>query len=221
MNDCIHCNAQLFPVCQCLTSSNKHSDSDLSLPLSQYATHTDEVISNALSLLHCNTRSLHKNIDKLEESVSPCSILPDIIALLDTRFKETSNIAPHTGYNFHHYSAAAVYNFWLISSLAFMNIFKCVKTLNVQCDNFRPFSPGGLTSACNAFYFNEPYNHFAYITFYTQRKIVLLIHCPLYTTSSFALGWSAAHMTSGPSQPPTPSRILWIDILRSYRSSTL
>ena len=75
MSDCKHCNAQLFPDCECLTSSNNHSDSDLSLPLSQYATHTDfvghidKLMSNDLSLLHCNIRSLYKNIDKLEEIV--------------------------------------------------------------------------------------------------------------------------------------------------------
>jgi len=27
MNKCKHCNAELFPDCQCLTSSNNHSDS--------------------------------------------------------------------------------------------------------------------------------------------------------------------------------------------------
>jgi len=89
MNDCKHCNAELFSVCECLTSSNNHSDSDLSLglPLSQYATHTyfvshvDKLMSNELSLLHCNIRSLYKNIDKLEEIVIPCSKPPAIIAL--------------------------------------------------------------------------------------------------------------------------------------------
>jgi len=43
MNDCKHCSAESFPDCECLTSSNSHSDRDLSLPLSQYATHTDFV----------------------------------------------------------------------------------------------------------------------------------------------------------------------------------
>jgi len=43
MNDCKHCSAELFLDCECLTSSNNHSDSGLSLPLSQYATHTDFV----------------------------------------------------------------------------------------------------------------------------------------------------------------------------------
>jgi len=31
----------------------------------------------------------------------------------------------------------------------------------------------------------------------------------------------AASMTLGPSQPPTPSSILYIDVLGSYRSTTL
>jgi len=72
MNDCKHWNAQVFSDCERLTSSNNHSDSDLSLSLSQYAAHTDYVshvdklMSNDLSLLHCNIRSLHKNIDKLK-----------------------------------------------------------------------------------------------------------------------------------------------------------
>jgi len=76
MNDCKHCNAEFFPDCECLTSSNNHSDNDLSLPLSQYATHTNFVsmlislMSNDLSLLHCNIRSLYKNIGKLEEIVT-------------------------------------------------------------------------------------------------------------------------------------------------------
>jgi len=33
MNDCKHCNAQLFPDCECLTSSNNPSDSDLQFAL--------------------------------------------------------------------------------------------------------------------------------------------------------------------------------------------
>ena len=55
---------------------------------------------NDLSLLHCNIRSLYKNIDKLEEIVTPCSKPPDIIALSETRIKETSIIATLPGYNF-------------------------------------------------------------------------------------------------------------------------
>jgi len=39
--NCKHCNAELFPDYGCLTSSNNHSESDLTLLLSQYATHTD------------------------------------------------------------------------------------------------------------------------------------------------------------------------------------
>ena len=106
MNDCKHCNAELFPDCECLTSSNNHSNSDLSLPLSQYATHTDfvshidKLMSKDLSLLHCNIRSLYKNMDKLEEIVTPCSKPPDMIALSDTRIKDTSIIATLLGYNF-------------------------------------------------------------------------------------------------------------------------
>jgi len=57
-------------------------------------------MSNDLSLLHCNIRSLHKNIEKLELIVSPCSKTPDIIALSETRIKETSITAPLPGYNF-------------------------------------------------------------------------------------------------------------------------
>ena len=50
-----------------------------------------------------------------------------------------------------------------------------------------------LVLACNAFYFNKPYNCIAHITFYTQRKRLLLtiMHCSLYTTNSFVLGRSA------------------------------
>ena len=105
MNDCKHCNAELFPDCECLTSNNNHSDSDLSLPFSQYATHTDFVshidkLMSDLSLLHCNIRFLYKNMDKLEEIVTPCSKPPDIIALSEARIKETSIIATLRGYNF-------------------------------------------------------------------------------------------------------------------------
>ena len=57
-------------------------------------------MSNDLSLLHCNIRSLYKNIDKLEEIVTPCSKPPDITALSETRIKETSIIATLPGYNF-------------------------------------------------------------------------------------------------------------------------
>jgi len=69
MNDCKHCNALLFAECECLTRSNNQSDSDLSLPLSQYATHTDcvsnvdKLMSKDLSLLHFNVRSQHKNFN--------------------------------------------------------------------------------------------------------------------------------------------------------------
>ena len=61
------------------------------------------------------------------------------------------------------------------------------------------------------------------ITFYTQSKRLLLtiIHCSLYTESSFVHGRSAAQMTLGPSQPPTPSCILYIDVLGSHCSSSL
>ena len=45
-------------------------------------------------------RSLHKNMNKLEEIVTPCSKPPDIIALLETRIKETSIIATIPGYSF-------------------------------------------------------------------------------------------------------------------------
>jgi len=95
-----------FLTVNALTSSNKHSDSDLSLPLSQHATHTDfvchvdKLMSNDLSLLHCNIRSLYKNMDKLDEIVAPCSKPPDIIALSETRIKETLTIATLPGYNF-------------------------------------------------------------------------------------------------------------------------
>jgi len=52
----------------------------------------------------------------------------------------------------------------------------------------------GLVLACNAFHFNLPYNRFAHITFYTQSKRLLLtiIHCSLYTISSFVHGRSTA-----------------------------
>jgi len=106
MNDCKHCNVQLLPDCECSTRTNNHSDSDVSLPLSQYATHTDfvshvyKLMSNDLSLLHCNIRSLYKNIDKLEEIVSPSSKIPDIIVLLEIRIKETLIVATLPGYNF-------------------------------------------------------------------------------------------------------------------------
>ena len=51
-----------------------------------------------------------------------------------------------------------------------------------------------LVLACNAFYISWPYNCIAHIAFYTQSKILLLIimHCSLYTISSFVLGRSAA-----------------------------
>jgi len=54
-----------------------------------------------------------------------------------------------------------------------------------------------LVLACNAFYFNLAYNRFAYITFYTQSKRLLLtiIHCSLYPVSSFVLGRSEPRWT--------------------------
>jgi len=45
-----------------------------------------------------------------------------------------------------------------------------VNTADVQCDNVKSFSSGGLTFAYNAFCFNKPYNCIAHITSYAQRK---------------------------------------------------
>jgi len=46
----------------------------------------------------------------------------------------------------------------------------------------------------------------AHIKLYTQSNILLraVINCSLSTISSFVLGGSAAQITPGPSQPPTP-----------------
>ena len=65
-----------------------------------FVNHIDKLMSNDLSLLHCNIRSLYKNMDNLEEIVTPCSKSPDVIALSETRIKETSIIATLPGYNF-------------------------------------------------------------------------------------------------------------------------
>jgi len=49
-----------FLIGECLTNGNFQSDCDLSIPFSQFATHSDFVnnvdnlMSNDLSLLHCN-----------------------------------------------------------------------------------------------------------------------------------------------------------------------
>jgi len=61
-----------------------------------------------------------------------------------------------------------------------------VKTVNVWYDNFKPFSSGGL--ALPAIYFTSIYR-ITHITFYTQFKRLWLsiMHCSLYTISSFAL----------------------------------
>jgi len=69
-----------------------------------------------------------------------------------------------------------------------------VKTENVQCDNVKLFSSGGLIFAYNAFYFNKPFNHISHIKLYTQRKTRLLnaINCSPYTKNSFVLGRFAA-----------------------------
>jgi len=89
----------------------------------------------------------------------------------------------------HHCGAVAVYSFWHISALAIKNIFECVNTVNVKIDNFKPFS-WWLNLAYNTFYFNLLYNCMTHITFYTQSKKVSLtiMHCSLYTLSSFTLG---------------------------------
>jgi len=63
---------------------------------SDFVGHMDTLMSKDLSLLHCNIRSLYKNTDKLGEIVAPCSKPPDIMALWETRIKETSIIAPLT-----------------------------------------------------------------------------------------------------------------------------
>jgi len=106
MNDCNHRSVQLFPDCECLTSGNNHSDCPLSIPLSQYATysdfviHVDNLMPNDLSLLHCSIRSLYKQIDKLEEILTPYPKPPDIIALSETRISAASIMAQLAGYNF-------------------------------------------------------------------------------------------------------------------------
>jgi len=47
--------------------------------------------------------------------------------------------------SWHHCDAAAVYSFWRISSLAFTNIFECVKPVNVNVTTLNYFSSGGLS----------------------------------------------------------------------------
>jgi len=64
-----------------------------------------------------------------------------------------------------------------------------------------------LDLVCNAFCSHEPYDRVTHIKSYTQNNRLFLtaINCSLHTVSSFALGKSAAWMTPGLSQPPTPS----------------
>jgi len=96
-----------------------------------------------------------------------------------------------------------------ISSLAYTNIFEYLETVNVSFDNSKLFSSVGL--ALPALDFTSvylvtalPISHFIP----RAKDVYYIVHYSLYKISSFALGRSAASMTFGPSQPPTPSSIL-------------
>ena len=43
--------------------------------------------------MHVNTRSLTKNVEKLEEFIEQLEKLPEIIAFSETKLKETSSIS--------------------------------------------------------------------------------------------------------------------------------
>jgi len=53
------------------------------------------------------------------------------------------------------------------------------------------------------------------------KYIPTIIHCSLYTESGFVYGRSAPWMSLGPSQPPTPPCILYIDVLGGHCISSL
>jgi len=74
---------------------------------------------------------------------------------------------------------------------------------NVQFDSYKTFSSGSLSLPTMHFYFNKPYNRITHIAFYTQSKRLLqtIIHCSLYTISSFVLGGSTAYPWSLRSLP--------------------
>jgi len=50
---------------------------------------------NKFSLLHVNIRSLTKNLEKLEELLAGIRTLPDIIAITETRLKNSMNFGFH------------------------------------------------------------------------------------------------------------------------------
>ena len=58
---------------------------------------------NSLILLYVNTRGLSKNIDKLEELLIDIKVMPDLIAISETKFKTGVHITVTlSGYDFVH-----------------------------------------------------------------------------------------------------------------------
>ena len=69
-------------------------DRDGYLPINSIESHFNSTnyTNNDLILLHINTRSLIKNIDKITELLSFFPNQPDIIAISETKFKDNSNL---------------------------------------------------------------------------------------------------------------------------------
>ena len=81
-------------------------DRDGYLPINSIESHFNSAnyTNNDLILLHINTRSLIKNIDKITELLSFFPNQPDIIAISETKFKDNSNL------NFAHLPGYLLFN---------------------------------------------------------------------------------------------------------------
>ena len=44
-------------------------------------------------IMHVNTRSLHKNFEKLEELIREINISPDVIAISETKLKDNTSFS--------------------------------------------------------------------------------------------------------------------------------
>ena len=112
--DINHTNNLFFPT-KCLQVDNKIKsllhDLDSGLDDSKYCSQTEANIINKkckFYLLCLDIRSLNANFDKLNELITNCDILPDIIAMSETKLKLSQVYnATLSGYHFYHKGTTA------------------------------------------------------------------------------------------------------------------
>jgi len=93
---------------------------------------------------------------------------------------------------------------------------------NILCILIGAQKPRGLICAYNPFCFSKTYNCMHILNFIPRAKDFYFLYYTVPFTLKYLRPWEVCSLNfPGPSQPPTPSRILKIDVLGSHRSTTL